>query len=72
MTKPTVFRVLSHIFIGVGVSAGLLALLIHASLSGQAVEVFPRIYAIITSLSFGFIGLYVAASLLRTVLQTLR
>lgn len=72
MTKSTVFRVLSHIFIGVGVSAGLLALLIHASLSGQAVEVFPRIYAIITSLSFGFIGLYVAASLLRTVLQTLR
>ncbi|MDO5673399.1 MAG: lysylphosphatidylglycerol synthase domain-containing protein [bacterium] len=72
MINPTIFQIVSHILVGIGVSAGLLALLIHAGLSGQAAEVFPRLYAIVTSISLGFIGLYIVASLLRTVLQTLR
>ncbi len=72
MINPKAFQVFFHVLTGAGVSAGLLALLIHAGLSGQAAEVFPRLYAIITSLSFAFIALYIAASLLRTVLQTLR
>ncbi len=72
MNYPTVFRVVLNLLLGIGISGGILALLIHTSLSGQASEVLPKVFTIIGSVSLPLIALYLAVSILRTVLQTLR
>ena len=72
MNWSRLFRTIGHILLGLGVSGTLLALLMHAALGGEAGKVFPKLLALIRSVSLSFIAIYLGAALVRTVLQTLR
>ncbi|NLZ16285.1 MAG: hypothetical protein GX087_00915 [Desulfobulbaceae bacterium] len=66
------FRTIGHILLGLGVSGTLLALLMHTALGGEAGQVFPKLFALIRSVSLPFIAIYLGAAIVRTVLQTRR
>ena len=68
----TIFRTVAQLLVGAGVSGGILALLMHTCLHGQSGALFPKLSTLLGSVSALCIFAYVGASLVRTVLQTLR
>ena len=72
MMKTTWQQVASHLVLALGVSALVVALLVRTSLSSTEMTFLPRLIEVITSVSGGYFLLYLLASGLRTIAQTLR
>ncbi len=65
-------RFISKLLLSCGISAALLALLIRFTLSSAEPAVWASLINVLASFSWSFVLLYLAASLVRTMLQALR
>ena len=68
-TGPVLFQ---KLLISIGVSAALIALLIHFTLSAADISVWPVLVSVLSAFSIYYFFLYIALSLTRTTLQTFR
>ena len=72
ISAPALWRAAPKLLLSAGVSAALLALLIHFTLSSAEPALWSSLMAVLSAFSWGFVLLYLLASLVRTLLQALR
>lgn len=72
MIQTTWQQVATHILLALGVSALVIALLVHSSLTATDAALLPRLIEVLTSVSGGSLLLYGVAITFRAVMQALR